>query len=209
MIHHLKLWPRYFARVASGHKTLEVRHEHDRHFEPGDALVLEEFDPAHQRYTGRTCHRPVTDVLRDPHNQWLQPHVAALSIPAPVSDEGLAFTRMQADATERLRCQEPSTDILSSVRPGPTFIAWPQTWPNPATGFGGFAGQAITTAPTFVWSAVHTPIVVIYHQFRWAYTLTQPNARFTAACHAHDLPGATDTAAIAALDDALTQGDST
>lgn len=44
MKHELKIWPQYYARVADGSKTFEIR-ENDRGFQPGDTVILKEFDP--------------------------------------------------------------------------------------------------------------------------------------------------------------------
>ena len=60
--HHLKIWPPYFRAVRDGLKTFEVR-KNDRNFQPGDALVLKEWDPAAGRYTGHKCNVIVTYVL--------------------------------------------------------------------------------------------------------------------------------------------------
>lgn len=44
MIHELKIWPQYYCRVANGTKTFEVR-KNDRGFQPGDTVILKEYDP--------------------------------------------------------------------------------------------------------------------------------------------------------------------
>ncbi len=44
MIHHLKILPQYYCRVADGSKTFEVR-KNDRGFQPGDLVTLKEFNP--------------------------------------------------------------------------------------------------------------------------------------------------------------------
>lgn len=74
--HDLKCQPPWFAEVAAGRKTCEIRRD-DRGFEVGDVLVLREwqdrigirvsgdeyrFVDAH--YTGRTCRVRVTHILR-------------------------------------------------------------------------------------------------------------------------------------------------
>ena len=46
MRHILKIWPQYYCRVADGSKTFEVR-KNDRGFQPGDTVILREFDPDH------------------------------------------------------------------------------------------------------------------------------------------------------------------
>ena len=48
MEHKIKIWPQYYARVADGSKTFEVRNN-DRGYQPGDIVHLNEFDP-HRTY---------------------------------------------------------------------------------------------------------------------------------------------------------------
>lgn len=43
-VHELKIWPQYYAQVASGQKTFEYR-ENDRNFQKGDKVILKEWDP--------------------------------------------------------------------------------------------------------------------------------------------------------------------
>jgi len=52
-IHHLKSWPQYFRPITEGRRTHELR-RNDRGFKVGDFIVLEEFDPLKQEYTGET-----------------------------------------------------------------------------------------------------------------------------------------------------------
>jgi hypothetical protein len=42
--HVLKIWPQYFCRAEDGSKTFEVR-KNDRGFQPGDEVMLREYDP--------------------------------------------------------------------------------------------------------------------------------------------------------------------
>ena len=65
--HFLKTLPEFFAAVADGSKTFEVRRD-DRGFEVGDTLILQEFDPSKavlglprekHTYTGREIRRRV------------------------------------------------------------------------------------------------------------------------------------------------------
>lgn len=44
MRHKLKIWPQYYARVADGSKTFEVR-KNDRGYQPMDVVELHEWDP--------------------------------------------------------------------------------------------------------------------------------------------------------------------
>jgi Domain of unknown function (DUF3850) len=64
MIHELKTWPEYFEAVKSRDKKFEVR-VNDRDYKKNDELLLREFDPATQSYTGRTLVRRVCYVLKD------------------------------------------------------------------------------------------------------------------------------------------------
>jgi Domain of unknown function (DUF3850) len=66
--HELRTVQPYFDAVASGAKTFEVRRD-DRPggFQVGDVLWLREYHPAAaeaERYTGRSCWRQVTYVMR-------------------------------------------------------------------------------------------------------------------------------------------------
>jgi hypothetical protein len=53
MAHHLKIWPAYYARVANGTKTFEVRNN-DRGFQMGDTVLLDEWCPEKKDYTRTT-----------------------------------------------------------------------------------------------------------------------------------------------------------
>ncbi len=64
MTHELKIWPQYYCRVSDGSKTFEVR-ENDRGFQPGDTVILKEWDPAQVNKTssapkGFTESKPLT-----------------------------------------------------------------------------------------------------------------------------------------------------
>jgi hypothetical protein len=50
--HVLKTWPEYFVAIIEGRKTFEIR-KNDRGFSEGDLVVLKEFNPIKQIYTGR------------------------------------------------------------------------------------------------------------------------------------------------------------
>jgi ASC-1-like (ASCH) protein len=61
-IHHLKTWPDFFKAVKDGTKNFEVR-RNNRGFKVGDLLILDEFDPEKQEYTGESLPVQVTYVL--------------------------------------------------------------------------------------------------------------------------------------------------
>lgn len=56
---HLKTWPEYFDAVDRGIKTFEIR-QNDRPFTVGTKLILHEYDPGKDSFTGRTLERVVT-----------------------------------------------------------------------------------------------------------------------------------------------------
>ncbi|MDF7810725.1 ASCH/PUA domain-containing protein [Hymenobacter sp. YC55] len=63
-IHQLKTWPEYFCQVIDAAKNFEFR-INDRDFKKGDLLMLREWDPSTESYTGRSCRRSVVYVLHE------------------------------------------------------------------------------------------------------------------------------------------------
>ena len=61
MTHELKIYPKWFADVASGKKNFEVR-RYDRDYSVGDELVLKEWTKK-GGYTGRTVIRTIEYIL--------------------------------------------------------------------------------------------------------------------------------------------------
>jgi hypothetical protein len=51
-IHVLKCWPEYFKAICSGEKTFECRKD-DRNYKVGDTLILKEYDPDANTYSGK------------------------------------------------------------------------------------------------------------------------------------------------------------
>ncbi len=60
--HDLKVWPEYFAAIHVGSKPFEIR-KNDRDYQVGDTLVLHEYAPGPDEYTGRVAERLVTYML--------------------------------------------------------------------------------------------------------------------------------------------------
>ncbi len=58
-----KAWPELYQKILDGDKTFDLRLGN---FEcnPGDTLLLREWDPATRKYTGRQMEKVVTYVLR-------------------------------------------------------------------------------------------------------------------------------------------------
>jgi hypothetical protein len=63
--HELKTWPEPFEAVWDERKRFEFRRD-DRGFGVGDVLLLREFDPATQSYTGRSISALVLYISRGP-----------------------------------------------------------------------------------------------------------------------------------------------
>jgi len=60
--HKLKCWPQFFAAIVAGLKTHDLRRRDDRDFHVGDTLLLREFDPGVEAYTGRTARAVITYI---------------------------------------------------------------------------------------------------------------------------------------------------
>ena len=58
----LKSWPNFFNKIITGQKTHELRRSDDREFLIGDQLLLKEFDPKNQTYTGREAVVEITYI---------------------------------------------------------------------------------------------------------------------------------------------------
>ncbi len=61
--HTLKTWPPYFEAVFRGGKSFEVRRD-DRGYALGHWLILAEWDPETERFTGRQTTRQIAYILR-------------------------------------------------------------------------------------------------------------------------------------------------
>ncbi len=60
--HELKIWPQFFSSVLSGEKTCDLRKD-DRAFRVNDILILREWEPLTEQYTGRIVRRQITHLL--------------------------------------------------------------------------------------------------------------------------------------------------
>jgi hypothetical protein len=65
-VHDLKIWPQYFQAVREGRKTFELR-KWDRDYKEGDRLILREFDPLIEDFTGEAVRAIITYILFGPH----------------------------------------------------------------------------------------------------------------------------------------------
>ena len=60
-LHDIKCEPEYFHRTWVGHKLFEIR-KNDRNYEEGDCVIINEWNPGTQMYTGRTIDAIITYV---------------------------------------------------------------------------------------------------------------------------------------------------
>ena len=59
--HKLKTWPSFFKDFLDKGKSFDIR-RNDRDYQVGDTVVLQEYDPIEEEYTGRTLNRKITYI---------------------------------------------------------------------------------------------------------------------------------------------------
>lgn len=64
MKHDLKTWTEPFQQMWMGNKTAEFR-KNDRGFKVGDTLLLREWLPSKDKYTGREIEAEITHITFD------------------------------------------------------------------------------------------------------------------------------------------------
>ena len=70
-----KVWREYFEKILSGEKTFELRLA-DFECNPGDTLILREWNPTTKQYTGRVLEKKVTYVSKTKNQKfWPQEDV--------------------------------------------------------------------------------------------------------------------------------------
>jgi len=58
-----KIWPDFFEKILRGEKNAEIRLA-DFDLKSGDILILNEWDPIRQRFTGRTLNKVVKNLTK-------------------------------------------------------------------------------------------------------------------------------------------------
>ena len=58
-----KVWPEYFQSILNGKKNVEIRLA-DFEIAEGDTLILEEFDPETNTYTGRKIKKKAKSIIK-------------------------------------------------------------------------------------------------------------------------------------------------
>ncbi|OGZ70768.1 MAG: hypothetical protein A3F47_00015 [Candidatus Staskawiczbacteria bacterium RIFCSPHIGHO2_12_FULL_38_11] len=82
-----KIWPEYFEAIISGKKKFELR-LNDFEITEGDVLILEEWDPKKEKYTGRKIEKKVTYVLKFKTDKLFWPE-------AEVKEKGLQIISLE------------------------------------------------------------------------------------------------------------------
>lgn len=78
--HELKIWPIFFDQVQRGRKNFELRNTKDRHFQEHDFLILKEWDPDTEQYTGRELERVVQYIYTGDGLTGVQENFSILSL---------------------------------------------------------------------------------------------------------------------------------
>lgn len=60
---NLKTWPEFYEAIVEGRKRFEIR-KNDRGYAVGDLLLLQEYDPSREEYTGREVWRRVAYIIQ-------------------------------------------------------------------------------------------------------------------------------------------------
>lgn len=80
MKHYLKIWKPHFEDVVKGVKKAEVR-LNDREFNVGDTLVLQEYNPLDNSYSGNEIEKEVTHILSGAISDFgIKPNYIVMSI---------------------------------------------------------------------------------------------------------------------------------
>lgn len=98
MTHELKIWPQYYCRVADGSKTFEVR-KNDRGFQPGDTVILKEYDPAEIDYKDDLGSH--TEFYKAPIGYTRNQMIFKIGYVLPIDAERVAFSLLPLDGEVR------------------------------------------------------------------------------------------------------------
>ena len=81
MEHDLKIWPKFFQQVRNEEKLFEIRSMDDRGYKVGDSLLLREYEPEKQEYSGRYVQVQVMQITTaDEYPAGLQEGYCSMSI---------------------------------------------------------------------------------------------------------------------------------
>ena len=67
-LHKVKSWSMFFMDIVTGDRTSDIRNTSDRRYAVGDFMLLQEFDPVKQEYTGREQLVKITYIQQNKSN---------------------------------------------------------------------------------------------------------------------------------------------
>ena len=79
MEHLLKIIPQFYTEVSTGNKTFEIR-KNDRGYQVGDTLLLCEWLPEHEIFTGNSIRKEVIYILHGHSFEGLDEHYVVMAI---------------------------------------------------------------------------------------------------------------------------------
>ena len=95
--HLLKIWPAPFAAVLDGTKLFEIR-RNDRNYAVHDTLILKEWDPDAQRFTGKHCTQQISYISDfEQQHGWVVLGLAPTQIRAAARQEVWAEVAQELD----------------------------------------------------------------------------------------------------------------
>lgn len=74
-VHDLKIWPEQYQKVINGHLSFQYR-ENDRNYQMGDVLILSEWNPKMNEFTGRKIGARVKYVFDEMTSGDVPVHIA-------------------------------------------------------------------------------------------------------------------------------------
>lgn len=74
--HELKSWTMFYKDIITGDRTSDIRYNGDRRFKVGDFLLLKEWDPVANVYTGREHTVKITYIQTNKSNPCAISHLA-------------------------------------------------------------------------------------------------------------------------------------
>jgi hypothetical protein len=75
-LHELKSWSMFFRDIITGQRTADIRCHLDRRFRVGDNMLLLEWDPVKNVYTGREALVKITYIQTNKSNPCAISHLA-------------------------------------------------------------------------------------------------------------------------------------
>lgn len=92
--HHVKCWPEFFQATVDGLKTFEFR-KNDRDYRIGDFMMLHEWSPKTEAYTGNKLSVRIGFMLTDMGvpDGWCVFSITPAAIPAKVLEEAFEAER--------------------------------------------------------------------------------------------------------------------